>query len=223
MIKGKGRVGAAAVRVPFGHRVDEFPPLYYDNGTLVMSQDAQKNELTPSSVRNDLVKTVQSPLGFFVLVVLIVESIFGVGLWRVSDENQATVIYFMTALIAVLVIIVAIAAAFRPEALYGRRPEPGVVVKALSFLDFGLTEGPGMDKFDIGEVVYVSPNAGEKEKEVVDSEEGLVAWNPSMKKYRGEPARIIKFTLDGPLAFYLDIDDGKYPWAPNWLLKIRKK
>ena len=75
--------------------------------------------------RVDLVRTVQTPLGFFVLVVLVVEAILGVT--AASDaSNRTALVAGMLCLIFLLVGIVAFMAYRRPEALLGMRP-PQVV------------------------------------------------------------------------------------------------
>jgi hypothetical protein len=71
--------------------------------------------------RIEMIQVVQTPLGFFVLVVLIVESILGilVGFGEVGEKT--VLIKWMFILIFVLVGIVAALAFFRPEALSGIR------------------------------------------------------------------------------------------------------
>ena len=74
----------------------------------------------PSALRINIIRAVTNPLGFFVLVVLIVEVILGtlVGLTEEGTQRQ-TLIVGMLALIFLLVILVAGMAMFRPESLYG--------------------------------------------------------------------------------------------------------
>jgi ubiquinone/menaquinone biosynthesis C-methylase UbiE len=74
-----------------------------------------------SELRINVIRAVTNPLGFFVLVVLIVEVILGtlVGLSAQQDPQRQTLVVGMLALIFFLVILVAGMATFRPDALYG--------------------------------------------------------------------------------------------------------
>jgi hypothetical protein len=71
--------------------------------------------------RINLVQVVTTPLNFFVLVVLVVEAIIGsLASFSGSTERPILVLY-MTTIIVLLVLIVALLAWFRPEALRGAR------------------------------------------------------------------------------------------------------
>jgi hypothetical protein len=72
--------------------------------------------------RAKIIETVQTPLGFFVLVVLVVEAILGIVASSSDQSTQAIAVYGMLALITSLVAIVSFMAYKRPEALQGRRP-----------------------------------------------------------------------------------------------------
>ncbi len=76
--------------------------------------------------RVDIIKTVQTPLGFFTLTVLIVEIILGIAVNATQGTNRGFLIISMIALIFILVAIVAGSAFFRPEALNGRRPKSNI-------------------------------------------------------------------------------------------------
>ena len=76
--------------------------------------------------RVNIIKAIQTPLGFFVLVVLLVEAIFGVIASFSDGSHRTYLIIGMFALILLLVLIVSAIAVFRPEALYGSRPIRGV-------------------------------------------------------------------------------------------------
>lgn len=71
--------------------------------------------------RVTIISAVQTPLGFFVLVVLIVEIIFGILTNFSSGNDKTYLIIGMLALIFLLVFIVAGMAVFRPMALYGKQ------------------------------------------------------------------------------------------------------
>jgi hypothetical protein len=71
--------------------------------------------------RLDIIRTVQSPLGFFVLVVLVVEAIIG-GVAGFSGANERLyIISIMAGIVILLVLTVTSLAWFRPEALEGKR------------------------------------------------------------------------------------------------------
>jgi hypothetical protein len=82
---------------------------------------ALSDEPTHPRERIDIIRTIQTPLGFFVLVVLVVEVILGVT--AASDSsNRSVLVAGMLGLIFLLVGIVAFMAYSRPEALLGGRP-----------------------------------------------------------------------------------------------------
>lgn len=74
------------------------------------------------SNRVSIIETVQTPLGFFTLTVLLVELILGIAANFSQGSDRGYLIVSMIALIFLLVAIVAGFAFFRPEALSGRRP-----------------------------------------------------------------------------------------------------
>lgn len=83
-----------------------------------------KNKKAPKNIttRLNLVQTVKTPLGFFTLVVLVVEAILGVTANFSQGIDRTYLIIGMLFLIFSLIIIVSIFAFFRPEALSGKRP-----------------------------------------------------------------------------------------------------
>lgn len=83
-----------------------------------MKDEDKSNQLN----RAGIIETVQTPLGFFTLTVLIVELILGVAANFSQGSDRSHLIVSMVALIFLLVAIVAGFAFFRPEALSGRRP-----------------------------------------------------------------------------------------------------
>jgi hypothetical protein len=74
------------------------------------------------SGRVHIIETVQTPLGFFTLTVLIVEVILGITTNFSQGSERNYLIISMVALIFLLIFIVAGFAYFRPEALRGKRP-----------------------------------------------------------------------------------------------------
>jgi|GEM_PF-3905783 len=74
------------------------------------------------SERAKIISTVQTPLGFFTFVVLVVEAIIG-GLASLSQSPTKDIALFgMIGIIGALIFVVAFMAYKRPEALKGRRP-----------------------------------------------------------------------------------------------------
>ena len=82
---------------------------------------AVEGKQTPGK-RVDIIRTVHTPLGFFTLVVLVVEVVLGSVAALSAGGDRTLLILGMLALIFLLVILVACLAVFRPEALGGTRP-----------------------------------------------------------------------------------------------------
>jgi hypothetical protein len=72
--------------------------------------------------RVQIINAVHGPLGFFVLVVLLVEVMLGVGASLSSGDDRTLMIRGMLALVFTLIAIVTLLAIFRPESLRGARP-----------------------------------------------------------------------------------------------------
>lgn len=81
----------------------------------------ESSESKNGSSRVDIIGAVQTPLGFFVLVVLVVEAILGTVAALSASGERTIAIAGMLVLIAGLVAIVAFLAYARPEALSGKR------------------------------------------------------------------------------------------------------
>lgn len=73
--------------------------------------------------RAEIIRTVQTPLGFFSLVVLVVEALFGIIAGFSQGTDRTYLIIGMLGLIFLLIVIVAILAIWRPESLQGKRPK----------------------------------------------------------------------------------------------------
>jgi hypothetical protein len=74
--------------------------------------------------RAAIIQTVQTPLGFFTLVVLVVEAILGATAGLIQGTERNIVIAAKLLLIFTLVLIVSLLAYHRPEALRGLRQAP---------------------------------------------------------------------------------------------------
>ncbi|MDR8394537.1 hypothetical protein NC796_25555 [Aliifodinibius sp. S!AR15-10] len=72
-----------------------------------------------------IIDAVQTPLGFFSLIVLVIEAILGslIGLNAVSESNQTFLLIAMVSIIILLIVIVSTIAWKKPEALWGERYE----------------------------------------------------------------------------------------------------
>ena len=87
-----------------------------------ITEQEEKHLETPNKEsRVAIISTVQTPLGFFVLVVLIVEVILGILASFSSGNDKTYLVVGMLALIFLLVLIVAGMAVFRPLSLYGKQ------------------------------------------------------------------------------------------------------
>ena len=73
--------------------------------------------------RASIVQTIKTPLGFFALVVLTVEVIFGIVAVMSAGLDRTYLIVGMLLIILLLIFIVAFLAAWRPESLIGERPK----------------------------------------------------------------------------------------------------
>jgi hypothetical protein len=90
----------------------------------------QSREGKTSNDHVSIIETVQTPLGFFTLVVLVVELVLGGNVYSSQGADRTYLVLGMLALIFLLVIIVAGLAIFRPEALSGKRPGVSKIVIA---------------------------------------------------------------------------------------------
>jgi hypothetical protein len=78
----------------------------------------------PTGTRAVLIRTVQTPLGYFVLVILVAEAILGVLAGISAGPDRTLAIRGVLGVFAVLTAVVAALAVWRPEALFGKRPSP---------------------------------------------------------------------------------------------------
>jgi len=74
-----------------------------------------------SSNRIGIIRAVQTPLGFFVLVVLVVEAILGGIVYTKNVQNVTLALVLMVVILLALIAVVAFMAYYRPEALRGVR------------------------------------------------------------------------------------------------------
>jgi hypothetical protein len=77
----------------------------------------------PGSSWLDLIRAVRTPLGFFVLVVLVVEALLGTLVFHTDGADRTLALSGSLGLIAALVGVVAVLAYYRASALVGRGPE----------------------------------------------------------------------------------------------------
>ena len=72
--------------------------------------------------RANIIQTIQTPLGFFALIVLTIEVIFGIVAAMSAGSDRTYLILGMLLIIFLLIIIVASLSVWRPESLSGQRP-----------------------------------------------------------------------------------------------------
>lgn len=104
--------------------------------------DAKDNQSTQSG-RVGLIRAVNTPLGFFVLIVLVIEAILGTLAGLSSGLDRTLSLVGMLVIILALVGVVAFMAYYRPEALSGLRP-PALPVEAT--IVYPPTEGDRYNK-----------------------------------------------------------------------------
>src|ERR1044071_9252472 len=85
--------------------------------------------LTKSGPRAEIINTVQRPLGFFVLVVLVVEVALSIVAGLSAGHDRTYAVVGMLVLIFMLVLLVAAMAIWRPESLQGARPSSPLLPK----------------------------------------------------------------------------------------------
>jgi hypothetical protein len=71
--------------------------------------------------RQSIIEAVKTPLGFFALAVLVVEALLGSLALNSSGDDRAFLIRVIPAILSGLVVLVALIAIFKPEALWGQR------------------------------------------------------------------------------------------------------
>jgi hypothetical protein len=76
---------------------------------------------TATARRAQLVDAVTTPLGFFVLAVLVVEAVIGLLAAFVPASERGSIMIYMIGILALLVVVVAGLACFRIDALMGKR------------------------------------------------------------------------------------------------------
>jgi len=72
-------------------------------------------------------------------------------------------------------------------------------------------------KFQKGAIVRIATNSPEKIYRAIGFD---TAWSNEMDKFLGHEARIVEVDEDGD--YSLDIDEGKFFWAKEWLVRSSK-
>jgi len=78
--------------------------------------------LSIHQLRSAVIDSVRTPLGFFSLIALIAEAVLGTVAIFIERPEKTYLVWSMIVLVFLLVILVALLAYFRPEALSGLRP-----------------------------------------------------------------------------------------------------
>lgn len=69
---------------------------------------------------SNLIKAVTTPLGFYTLIALLINLIFGIGVAFTSGKTQTVFVYGMPIILIILIGIVTCLAIFNPDALNGK-------------------------------------------------------------------------------------------------------
>src|SRR5271156_1665138 len=94
-----------------------------------INADAPNSEAIATNDKAALVKAVQTPLGSYVLCVLVVEALIGVvGLH--DSQHMFAIALLMSAVILILIATVTFLGYNRPESLFAKRPNNLVVLPA---------------------------------------------------------------------------------------------
>lgn len=78
------------------------------------------NPASDKDYRQNLIKTVREPLGFFTLIALILEVALGVSAGLSNGIDKTILVITFCVVIILLILLVAIMAMFRPTSLYGK-------------------------------------------------------------------------------------------------------
>lgn len=77
------------------------------------------------SDRRSLIEAIKTPLGFFSLIVLVIESLFGgLAIASASGDERMLLVKLIVGILVLIIILVAAISWFRPEALWGKRYSP---------------------------------------------------------------------------------------------------
>lgn len=169
-------------------------PKDVDDGPESRQEDRRKTD------RAATIAAVRTPLGFYSLIVLVVEGILGGVYLRTSEDSQPFVLAGMFVLVLSLLMVVTLLSWFRPEALFGTRP-----TRSVSHWRHQLKVGDN--------VRIVKPPA------TVITRQGVIDWKQEMGEYYGERAQIVDIVLDPdvPRVVKIDVDAQNNDWAPEWL------
>ena len=157
------------------------------------------DETDAVTARASILRAVQTPLGFFCLTVLIVETIFGTLAAITNEWTQRLLVYAMIGIILLLILIVAGMAVFRPGAL------------TVAATTTPITRSPASE-FQRGDfVVIMKP----KSRQIIKSW-GVIGWSSSMDEFVGQSTRISSFQSNKKIA-KLELDSGRHDWAAEWI------
>jgi hypothetical protein len=117
-----------------------------------MAQHPRANAPRTTERRADIIESVTTPLGFFVLVVLVVEAVIG-ALAAYSPQDRGIIILYMIVILVLLIVVVSALAFFRPEALSGRRAGPSL----RSAYSVVISRPEKLPEFDISQISW-DPN-----------------------------------------------------------------
>jgi len=116
----------------------------------------KENNSESANIRTSIIQAVQTPLGFFTLVVLTVEFIFGIVAAMSEGADRTYLIIAMVLLMFFLVILVTCLAVWRPESLRGQRPKTTISKYSSNKLS---RSSLNLDcSCELSDLLYLSPN-----------------------------------------------------------------
>jgi hypothetical protein len=90
-------------------------------GRSEMATREKAQTTVPTESRAGIISAVTTPLGFFVLVVLVIEALISALALSIHADQRIEVLRYMIILAAGLVLTTSLIAYFNPDALYGKR------------------------------------------------------------------------------------------------------
>ena len=138
-----------------------------------------------------IIESVQTPLGFFVLVVLVSNVLLGILASQAEPSQRTWLIYAIVIILSILILVVVGLAILRPEALRGLRPTPAPVTSEQT-------------KAEQDEKIQQIAQDASVKPELIDPK--LVRFIPPLKPTQ---FKIIRFPDQIPSDYY------KYPYVPT--------
>jgi hypothetical protein len=99
------------------------PTTQVDKLTQLVAQPIKKNTNTPhiAGEHQSLIESIKTPLGFFSLIVLMINALFVSLVYATTGSDRTLILVAMVIILLTLILVVAIVAVWKPEALWGKR------------------------------------------------------------------------------------------------------